>query len=203
MRSACGSFLGCWHEDFRADHWNLLATLTSVSLGRRLLEALEFSVRSACGQRAVETVRFRLLHGDTQYMKTFSRARLGSLNRQRAHSGRSRALSPGPRVRFCRYEDCYRAPGVCSPRSPQRRRANCEGAPKVDGRRSEGGKGARKVDGRCFGPPAGRRELRGLVASCSKATFGRPPEGGWKALERYRRRSEGGRLRPSDQSHWG
>ena len=127
-------------------------------------------VRTACGQRAVETVRFRLLQGDTQYMKTFSRARLGSLHRLRAHSGRSRALSPGPRVGFCRYEDCYRASGVCSPRSPQHRRANCEGAPKVDGRRSEGGKGARKVDGRCFGQPAGRRELRGLVASCSKAT---------------------------------
>jgi hypothetical protein len=109
-------------------------------------------------------------------MKTFSRARLGSLHRLRAHSGRSRALSPGPRVGFCRYEDCYRASGVCSPRSPQHRRANCEGAPKVDGRRSEGGKGARKVDGRCFGQPAGRRELRGLVASCSKATSEGPPK---------------------------
>lgn len=32
---------------------------------------LEFSVRAACAQRAVETVRFRLLQGDTQYMKTF------------------------------------------------------------------------------------------------------------------------------------
>ena len=38
----------------------------------------EFSVRTACAQSAVETVRFRLLQGDTQYMKTFYRARLGS-----------------------------------------------------------------------------------------------------------------------------
>ena len=44
---------------------------------------LEFSVRAACAQRAVETVRFRLLQGDTQYMKTFhktlDRANLRSL----------------------------------------------------------------------------------------------------------------------------
>jgi len=40
---------------------------------------LEFSVRTACAQSAVETVRFRLLQGDTQYMKTFHRASLGSL----------------------------------------------------------------------------------------------------------------------------
>ena len=153
-------------KTFAQTRRNLLAPQSATGYWRHI----EFSVRTACGQRAVETVRIRLLQGDTQYMKTFSRARLGSLHRLRAHSGRSRALSPGPRVGFCRYEDCYRASGVCSPRSPQHRRANCEGAPKVDGRRSEGGKGARKVDGRCFGQPAGRRELRGLVASCSKAT---------------------------------
>lgn len=40
---------------------------------------LEFSVRAACAQRAVETVRFRLLQGDTQYMKTLHRASLRSL----------------------------------------------------------------------------------------------------------------------------
>ena len=37
------------------------------------------SVRTACALRAVETVRFRLLQGDTQFMKTFNRARLKSL----------------------------------------------------------------------------------------------------------------------------
>ena len=37
------------------------------------------SVRTACAQRAVEAVRLRLLQGDTQFMKTFNRARLKSL----------------------------------------------------------------------------------------------------------------------------
>ena len=37
------------------------------------------SLSSACGQRAVETVRFRLLQGDTQYMKSFHRTSFWSL----------------------------------------------------------------------------------------------------------------------------
>ena len=55
----------------------------SVAAIRRYWRQLEFSVRTAYAQRAVETVRFRLLQGDTQYMKTFHkrfhRASLGSL----------------------------------------------------------------------------------------------------------------------------
>jgi hypothetical protein len=136
--------------------------------------------------------------------------RLISAGFQRVFSGFSAGAQRGlkafvtrPSMGFWRYGDCFLASEVFSPWSTQHRRANCEGAPKVDGRRSEGGKGARKVDGRCFGPPARCGEFRGWAPSCSKATSEAVRKVDGRRFGRYRRRSEGGRLRPFDHLIWG
>src|SRR6202521_1249849 len=130
-------------------------------------------------------------------MKTFSRARVGSLHWLRALSGRSRALSPALEWDFV---DMGRLPGlrgVLAPvdQAPARELRRCsEGGRKAVGRRKRSTEGGRKVLWSASWPSRTQRTRRELLQS----GLGRPPEGGWKALERYRRRSEGGRLRPFD-----
>ena len=198
------------YEDFRADTPEPPRAPTSVSLGCRAGGTLS----SACGQRAhcVRSACGRdrpfspppggyAVHEDF-FSASTSRFAPSAAGTQRAHSRRSRALSPDTRVGFCRCEDCFLASDVFSNRSTR----TAARIAKVLGRRTEGAWKAEKEHGRWTEGALVRQRADANSeddAELLQNDLRGRPEGGWKALGRYRRRSEGGRLRPSGQSHWG